>query len=247
MVIKRHAGLKIAFGENPKRVYGDQKKMPYTRMGVASVIREAFYKAQEYQIKKEHKEEKEDFKYDMGLEAIGRVLRKEMPLRAHAHKADDIITALRIAEEFDVNIIIEHCSEGHLIAELLKSKNVKVAFGPLMMTRCKMELKDLSYEAPRILHEHGVKFAIMSDHPVVPSPLLNIYEGFAARYGLPEYEALKAITISAAEILGIDDKVGSIAAGKDADIVVWDDFPLKLNARQELVMIDGKIGYIKSN
>ena len=240
MIIRRHAGLKIAFGENPRRVYGDHKKMPYTRMATAALIRETFVKAREYIKNKGEK----DHKFDLGLEAVARVLQREMPLRAHAHRADDIVTALRIAQEFDVDIILEHATEGHLIPEVLAEFKAKAVIGPNLITRSKMELKDKSFTTPAVLAKHGVTFALMSDHPVLPCAFLPLYAGLAVRFGLSEEHALKAITIDAARILGVADRVGSLEAGKDADIVVWSDSPLSVTAMPEMVILNGKVGKI---
>lgn len=240
MIIRRHAGLKIAFGENPRRVYGDQKKMPYTRMATAAMIRETFIKAREYIRSKG----KKDHKTDLGLEAVARVLNREMPLRAHAHRADDIVTALRIAREYDVDIILEHATEGHLIPEVLAEYKAKAVIGPNLITRSKMELKDRSFTTPAVLDQHGILFALMSDHPVLPCAFLPVYAGLAARFGLGEERALQAITIDAARILGIADRVGSLEPGKDADIVVWDKSPLAATGKPEIVIIDGQVGRV---
>jgi len=240
MIVKRHAGLKIAFGENPRRVHGDQKKMPVTRMATASLIRETLQKGRDYLAKQDSK----DHKFDYAMEAVAKALRKEMPIRAHAHRADDIITALRIAREFELDIIIEHATEGHLIADVLADNKARVVLGPLFVTKGKLEMKESSWLAPALLADRGVKFALMSDHPVVPSKFLTVYAGLAARFGLDADQALRAITIDAADILGLADRIGSIEQGKDADLVVWSDHPLLLAAKPELVIIDGKIGTV---
>lgn len=240
MIIKRHAGLKIAFGENPRRVYGDNKKMPVTRMATAALIRETLQKGRDYLAKQTDK----DHKFDYAMEAIARVLRREMPVRAHAHRADDIVTAFRIAEEFDLDLIIEHATEGHLIPDVLAEHQARVVLGPLLVTRAKLELKEASWQAPAVLASHGIKFAFMSDHPVVPSKFLPVYAGLAARFGLDQEEALRAITINAAAILGMADRIGSVAPGKDADLVVWSEHPLLLAARPELVIVDGQFGRV---
>lgn len=240
MVLRRHAGLKIAFGENPRRVYGEQKKAPVTRMATAAIIRATLVKAREYINAHGDK----DHPYDLGLEAVARVLRGEMPLRAHAHRADDIVTALRIADEFDVEIIIEHATEGHLIADFLAERQATVVLGPNLTTRSKMELKERSFATPRLLAEKGVRFALISDHPVLPCAFLPVYAGLAMRFGLGEEQALKAITIEAARILGVDDRVGSIEVGKDADLVVWKDQPLTVQAMPVFVVVDGVLGTV---
>lgn len=243
MIVKRHAGLKIAFGENPRRVHGDQKKMPVTRMATASLIRETLQKGREYIAKQDTK----DHKFDYAMEAVAKALRREMPIRAHAHRADDIVTALRIAREFGLDIIIEHATEGHLIADVLAEQQARVVLGPLLVTKAKLELKEASWQAPAILAERGVKFALMSDHPVVPSKFLTVYAGLAARFGLDAEQAMRAVTIDAADILGLSDRIGSIEQGKDADLVVWSDHPLLLAAKPELVIIDGKVGAVDSH
>ena len=236
MVIRNHAGLKIAFGENPKRCYGvEQKKAPITRMATANLIRETFYKAVQYMKKQGEK----DFQFNLGMEAVARVLRKEMPLRAHAHRADDIITAIRIAKEFAIDIIIEHATESYSVAEVLARENIPAIIGPTLTTRSKMEVKDKNMATPAILHQHGVSFAMMSDHPVIPSCFLPVYAGLATRYGLPEEQGLKMITSAAAKILGLSDRLGSIAPGLDADLVVWSGHPFHLASRPEVIMVDG--------
>lgn len=238
MVICKQAGLKIAFGENPRRCHGiEQKKAPVTRMATANLIRETFYKAKQYT----KKQGKEDWQFDLGMEAVARVLRREMPLRAHAHRADDIITAIRIAKEFDLDIIIEHATESYLVAEVLAQENVPVILGPTLTTRAKLELKDKSMAAPAALYQNDVSFAMMSDHPVIPSCFLPVYAGLATRFGLPEEIGLKMITSEAAKILGYAERLGRIAPGYDADLVVWSGHPFHLASRPELVMVDGAI------
>lgn len=243
MLLKRYAGLKIAFGENPRRVYGGQKKAPVTRMATAALVRETLQKGRDYLARRGEK----DHKYDAGMEAVARVISGEMPLRAHAHRADDIVTALRIAGEFGVEVIIEHATEGHLIADLLAERQARLILGPNLTTRSKLELKERTFSTPAILAEKGVTFALMSDHPVLPCAFLPLYAGLAARFGLPADKALSAITCDAAAILGVDDRVGSIAVGKDADLVIWSGHPLTLAGKPELVMIDGAVGRVDSD
>ncbi|MDT8903105.1 amidohydrolase [Anaeroselena agilis] len=240
MLLKRHAGLKIAFGENPRRVYGEQKKAPVTRMATAALVRETLLKAKDYVARAGEK----DWRFDLGLEAVARVLRGEMPLRAHAHRADDIVTALRIAAEFGVEVIVEHATEGHNIAELLAARQARLVVGPNLTTRSKLELKDRSFAAPAVLAANGVRFALMSDHPVLPAAFLPVYAGLAVRFGLSEEQALRAITAEAADILGVGERVGRIAAGMDADLVVWDGPPLAVASRPRLVILDGAVGEV---
>ncbi|MDR3289646.1 MAG: amidohydrolase [Peptococcaceae bacterium] len=243
MVVREPAGLKVALGENPKAVYGEQKKMPMTRMGTAALLRQALVDANTYREKMEQGLDDQDKlpERDLGLEALVRVLEKEIPLRAHAHRTDDIMTAIRIAREFEVDLVIEHCTEGHKIAEELAAAGYPAVIGPSFTNRAKVELKDKTFKTPGILVEHGVKVAIMTDHPVIPLEQLPLCAALAAKAGMPEEEALKAITISAAEILGVSDRIGSLAIGKDADLVVWSEHPFILTARPLAVFIDGKI------
>jgi len=168
-----------------------------------------------------------------------KVLKKEIPIRAHAHRADDILTAIRVAREFNLNISIEHCTEGHKIAGILKEYDIPVIIGPTMSARTKIELREASFETPKVLYEEGVKFAIMTDHPVIPIYALPICAAMAVKAGLPRYEALKAITISAAEITGIADRVGSLAKGKDADLIICRGDILSINPELEHVFISG--------
>lgn len=243
MVIMNPAGLKAAFGENPKRVYSEQKKSPTTRMATAGHMREAFVKAQNYLAKLERaKNDPEKApERDLRMESLARVLRGELTLRAHAHRADDILTAIRIAEEFGVRIVIEHCTEGHKVAEVLAEKGIPAIVGPTLTTRSKYELRERSLATPGILVKAGVKTAIMTDHPVIPLYLLPLEVGVAVREGLPKEEALKTITINAAEIIGVSDRVGSLARGKDADIVIWSGDPTETATKVEKVFVDGRL------
>lgn len=233
MIVRFPVGLKAALGENPKRSYGRDKKTPATRMASAAIIREALIQGLEY-LKKEAPER------DLKMESLGRVLRGEVPLRVHAHRADDIMTALRIAAEFDINLIIEHCTEGHLIAKRLAQKKIPVVIGPLIANRAKVEMQGITLETARVLAENGVMFAIMSDHPVVPVQYLAVSAALAVKGGLSEDHALKAITINAAKILGLEKQIGSIEPGKDADIVVFDRHPLDITSRVKQVFVNGE-------
>lgn len=245
MVVRDPIGLKIAFGENPKRVYSSQKKTPSTRMAVASILRENLVAARNYMEKMERAMEDEEKApdRDLKLEVLVRVLKNEIPLRAHAHRADDITTAIRIAEEFDVDICIEHCTEGHLIADFLGEKKVAAMVGPTLGTRPKIELVNTSFSTPGILFRAGVKVALVSDHPVFPVEQLPIQAALVHKAGLPEEEALKAITINPAEIMGIHHRVGSIEPGKDADIIILNGHPFDWRTKVEKTLIDGEIVY----
>lgn len=244
MVIKEPAAMKIAFGENPKRVYSNQKKHPSTRMGTAAVLREELVKTINYKKKKEKAIEKgEDFEINFELEAMLPVINREIPLKAHAHRADDILTALRIAKEFNVRITLDHCTDGHLIIDKIKAAGAPALVGPTMTFRTKVETKNKSFATPKALNEAGVLTAIITDHPVTPIQYLPLCAGLAAKEGLAFEEALKAITINAAKICEIDDKVGSIEPGKDADIAIFDGNPLELFTHTLYTIINGKIVY----
>jgi len=246
MVLRNPSGMKIAFGENPRRVYGqEQKKMPATRMGVAAILREWLTKARGYMEKKEAAEGDPEKmpERDLKLEALEPVLRREIPLRAHAHRADDAATAVRIAEEFGVEMSWEHATEAHRIAEWIAEKGVPAVWGPSLMARPKWEMRELSFETARRLHDAGVKFAIQTDAVGQSITFLPICAGMAVKHGLPYEAALRAITISPAEILGVADRVGSIEKGKDADLRILDGDPLELRTRVEKVIIDGEVVY----
>src|SRR5690554_4328937 len=238
-------GLKVAFGENPKRVYSGQKKSPSTRMATAALLREQLVKAANYIAKQEKTASDPDKapERDLKLEAIARVLRGEIPLRAHAHRADDIVTALRIAEEFGIDIVIEHCTEGHKIAEELGQRKAKAVIGPTMTNRSKVEVRERTYTTLKTLWEQGVEIAITMDHPVIHVQYLNISTALAVKAGLPKEEALKAVTINPARILGIADRYGSLEKGKMADLVLWSGDPLDIMSSVEQVFIHGELVY----
>lgn len=242
MIIQEYAAMKCAFGENPKRFHGREKsKMPMTRMGTAYLLRKAIQDTKNYIIKKQSALNKgEEFPIDLNMEAMIPVIEKKVHLKAHAHRADDICTAIRIAKEFDLLVSIEHCTEGHLIADFLKNANVPAIIGPTFSARSKIELMNKSFETPNILHQAGVKFAIMTDHHVIPQYALVMCAALAMKGGLSEVEALNAITKNPAEILGIDNLKGQIKVGLDADIVIWDRHPFDLQGVTERVYIKGK-------
>jgi len=246
MVIRSPSGMKIAFGENPRRVYGvEQKKMPSTRMGVAGVLRDWLQKTKNYLEKKERfKDDPEKQpERDIRLEALAPVLRKEIPFRAHAHRADDAATAIRICEEFDVEMSWEHATEGHRIADYIAKKDVPAVWGPSLTARSKWEMRELSYDTPRIMHEAGVKFAIQTDAVGSTIRFLPLSAAYSVKYGLPYDYALKAITIVPAEILGVADRVGSIEPGKDADLRLLSGDPLDVMTKVQKVIIDGELVY----
>lgn len=250
MVLKDPVAIKVAFGENPKRVYAEKKQMPSTRMATAAILRENLLKAAEYGKHKEEyeqdKKKKDKPELDMKMEVLLKALKGEVPVKAHAHRADDILTAIRIAKEFKINLTIEHCTEGHLIADILKDEGICAVIGPYFSERSKIELRNQTAKTPGILSKAGVKVAIMSDHPCTPIQYLPIYAAMAVKEGMDEYEALRAITINAAEICGIADRVGSLAAGKDADIVIFDKHPFDLMARVRYTIINGRVVYSAS-
>lgn len=243
MVIQETAALKVAFGENPKRTYSNQKKSPSTRMATAAILREQLFKAKTYKEKLEKAKDNPDKKpdYDVRLEPLVKVLNKEIPLKAHAHRTDDIFTALRIAKEFDVNITLDHCTEGHLIVDDLLKEDKYIISGPQLTERTKHELKNKTFMSPAIMSKAGLKVSITTDHPVVPIQYLPMCAGLAVKDGMDELEALKAITINAAETLGIQYKVGSLEVGKDADIVVFNGHPFDVTSKTEYVLIDGNM------
>ena len=250
MIFKDPVAMKCAFGENPKRVYGDANKLPRTRMGNVQNIRECIIKAKEYRelLKIAQKDPSKAPKHDAKLEAMQPVINKEIPLKAHCHRADDIYAAISLAKEMDVNMTLDHCTEGYLIADEIAASGINAIIGPTFLAKSKVELQNNSFKNYARMYEAGVKFAIMSDHAGSPVYYLPLYAGLAVREGLPEKEAWKAITLNAAEITGIADKVGSLTVGKDADIAIFDGNPVtRMDYQTALVMIDGKITYKNEN
>ena len=240
MVVKDPIAMKCAFGENPKRFYGQQgKKAPLTRMGTAALLRETLFKAKQYLQEKDSGKEP---KFDMKMEALLPVLRGEIPLKAHAHRSDDIFTAIRIAKEFGVSLTLDHCTDGAVIAEDLAKEGYPAFVGPSLGSKTKIELASKSFEAPGILHRAGVKVSIITDAPVIPQQYLSMCAGQAVRAGLPMEEGWKAITRNPAESIGIADRVGSLEPGKDGDVVIWSDDPLvTIGAYAVCTVIEGKV------
>jgi len=245
MIVMEPAAMKSAFGENPKRTYHDKDESPSTRMAIASLFRETMFEALEYEDKCEQAiedpEKKPDF--DMRMEALRTVVKGELPIKAHAHRADDIFTAIRLAKEFNLNMTLDHCTEGHLIADQIAAEKMDVIVGPSFTTRSKIELRNLTFETPGVLQKAGVKVAIMTDHPVVPIQYLPFCAALSAKAGMEEMEALKAITINAAEILGVGHTLGSIEVGKDADLVIMNGHPFEMNTDALYTLVDGEIAY----
>jgi imidazolonepropionase-like amidohydrolase len=245
MVVRQPAGLKMALGENPKSVYKPRDKMPSTRMGTAALIREALIDAQTYlgkQAKAAADAEAEPPDEDLKKEAIALALRRRIPARIHAHRADDILTALRIGQEFGLDLTIEHCTEGHKVAAELAKAGVPALVGPSLSSRSKMELRELSFATAGELSRAGVTLALISDHPFVPIQYLPLCGGLAVREGLDEGTALRALTRTPAEILGVIERVGSLEPGKDADLALYRGHPFHdVQARCVLTVIDGRI------
>lgn len=247
MIIKAPIAMKCAFGENPKKFYGAKGKAPCTRMGTAALLRETLFKAKEYMKKLDQAGEDESKKpvFDMKLEAMLPVLRKEIPLKAHAHKANDIFTAIRIAKEFDVKMTLDHSTDARAIVDELAEEKFDMIVGPSLGHRTKVELFNKSFETAGVLNKAGIRIAITTDSPVIPLHHLPLCAALAQKDGLDKWEAYKAISINPAEILGIDDKVGSLEVGKDADIVIWSKEPLEIDSYVLYTIIDGKIAYKK--
>ena len=242
MIVKEPLAMKCAFGENPKRCYGQgAKKSPMTRMGTAALLRELLFKAKRYM---EDKEAGKNPGFDMKLEAMIPVLKGEIPLKAHAHRADDIYTSIRIAKEFGVRITLDHCTDGALIADELAAEGLSAFVGPTLGNKSKIELANKSFTTPAVLHEAGVPISIITDAPVIPLQYLPMCAGLAANAGLDMEEAWRAITINPAVQTGIGDRVGSLEAGKDGDVVIWAADPLTtIGGEAYITIVDGKIVY----
>lgn len=240
MVVKDGIAMKCAFGENPKRVYRDKKDS--CRMTTAALLREALFKAKEYLEKKEAAGEDISKRpaFDIKLEALIPVLKGEIPLKAHAHATEDIFTALRVAREFQVKITLEHVTEGHLIARELAEENVPVAVGPTLTNASKFELRNKSWRTPGVLAKAGCQVSIITDSPVIPQEYLPLCAGLAVQAGMEPFAALQAITINPARHAGIEDRVGSIEPGKDADLVITDGCPFEVSTKVKHVFLNGK-------
>lgn len=244
MIIKDPVSMKFSLGENPKNTFSEKSQSPSTRMAVAALIREQLSKARKYLLDKNeffnNPDENEEPEFDAKNEALIPLLKREIPAHFHAHRSDDIFTAIRIAKEFNLDYVIIHCTEGHLIADELKRENTKVFSGPFLSDRSKPELVNLTPKTPGVLAKKGVKASIVTDHPVTPIQYLPVCASLAVREGMDAYEALKSITINAAEIAGIDNRVGSIEPMKDADILVFEHDALDFRSKPVEVFFEGK-------
>jgi imidazolonepropionase-like amidohydrolase len=256
MVIKSPASVKSALGENPKRVYGDKKQLPSTRQGVAAVIRDALTKAQDYRAKRDAAAAKGGgapgdegvarggpFDRDPTCEVLIRVLDGELPWCQHTHRADDIATAIRLADEFGYRLIVNHATEGFLLADLLAERNLPCIVGPLFTTRSKVELRERTLACPGRLANAGVQVALTTDHPVVPINFLVHQATLAVKEGMTREDALRSLTVNPAQMMGLDDRVGALAPGRDGDVVIWDGDPLDVMSRALRVFVDGNDVY----
>ena len=243
MIVRAPVAMKMALGENPKTVYHGKNQTPVTRMATAALIREQLRKAERYLDDTERALAEEDFdppEYDIKCEALLPLLRREIPAHIHCHRADDIFTAIRIAEEFQLDYVIVHGTEGHLITEELAEKKARVLSGPILCDRSKPELRNLTPACPGKLTEAGIQTALITDHPVIPIQYLPLCAGLAVREGMDPEMALRAITIEPARICGLDDRLGSLAVGKDADFSVFRQNPLTIAAKPEKVFVGGR-------
>lgn len=243
MIVREPAAMKVAFGENPKSCYGQKNgSAPVTRMAVAALLRETLEKTRRYAEEQPYaRKQGKPLPFDMKLEAMLPVVRGEMPLKVHAHRADDILTALRIAREFGVRLTLDHATEGHLIAGKLKESGFPVLVGPSLGSKSKFELREKSFATPGILYRAGIEVCIITDAPVIPLQYLALCAGLAVREGLDEDAAWRAITLNPARAAGIEARLGSLEPGKDADIAVFDGNTLRdIQARARQVFVDGK-------
>ncbi len=235
MVVLAPAAIKIAFGENPMNCYGLNGNMPSSRMGIASLIREELFRARQYF------SQDQSGNPDFSLECYKELFEKKIPLKAHAHRTDDILTAIRLAKEFDLELTLDHCTEGHLIAEEIAKSGFSAIVGPSLASRNKEEVSQSDFKTAGVLHNAGVTVAITTDHPVSRIQYLPLCAGIAAKEGLGESAALRAITIDAARICRVDDRLGSLKEGKDADIVIFEGNPLEINSCVKATIINGEI------
>jgi imidazolonepropionase-like amidohydrolase len=241
MLLRAPSGMKSALGENPKRVYGERKQLPSTRLGTAAVIRDALVKAANYLAKAERGDDPPE--RDLRWEALGLVLQGEIPWRQHCHRADDIATALRLADEFGFRLVIDHGTEAVVLADRLAERGVPVLIGPLLTSRSKVELRNRSLANPGRLAAAGVELGLITDHPVVPIHLLHVQAALAVREGLDPAAALRAVTLTPARVLGLDDRLGSLEPGKHATFCIWSGDPLDARSHVESAWIEGRQVY----
>lgn len=245
MIVKAPCAMKMALGENPKTVYNEKDQAPVTRMGTLALIRETLFKAKNYrdELKRyeEDSEENDRPDFDMKLEAMLPVINKEIPVKIHAHRADDICSAIRLAKEFDIDVTIEHCSDGDIVADVLEREKLPLNLGPTLTDRSKPELKNLSFETYKNLSDRGLSVAIITDHPEITIENLPLCAALAVSRGMDKEKALYAITINAAKNCRIDGRVGSLEVGKDADIAVFDKLPVDFGAKCVMTFINGVI------
>ncbi|MEK8199316.1 amidohydrolase [Lysinibacillus sp. FSL M8-0134] len=239
-VLIERSGLKGALGENPKNVFGNQyKRKPMTRMAIAQLLRDGFQRASRLN----EQEQTDQINHNTELRPFIEVLQGDMPLRIHCHRADDIMTAIRIAKEFNVKLHLEHCTEGHLIVDAVKKSGFHATLGPYMLTPSKYETRHSTPAIAAIFKEHNIPFAIMTDHPFIPIQYLKYCATEAIRYGLDEETAIKSITINAAKLVQLDHRIGSLEAGKDADFVVWSHPIFETEAKVLQTYVNGKKYY----
>ncbi len=244
LVVKAPAAMKVAFGENPKVNYSGQGKSPSTRMAIAAMLRQELWEAEDYKRRKERAQASgEYFQEDFAKECWLPVLRREIPLKAHVHRADDIFTAIRIAEEFHLRMTLDHCSEGHLIAEEIAEAGFPAIVGPDLASRSKIEVQNVAFKTAGVLNKAGVMTAITTDHPVSLIQSLPLCAGLAVKSGLPLEEGYKSITLYPAVICGVSDRLGSLEKGKDADIAIFDGNPMEIFTRTLYTIIEGNIVY----
>lgn len=241
MVVLAPAAIKIAFGENPMTCFGMNGNAPSTRMGIAAIIREDLFNARQYLDNTSSDSSQKDFH----MESYRELFEKKIPLKAHVHRTDDILTAIRIAKEFDLDLTLDHCTEGHLIAEEIAKSGYPAIVGPSMSARSKKEVSESDFKTPGILKHAGVPIALTTDHPVCRLQYLPLCAALAAKEGLSEYEALRAITIDAARISRVDHRLGSLTVGKDADLCLWDGNPLEIRSSVVKTLINGKVVWEK--
>lgn len=244
MIIKAPAAMKMALGENPKCVYNEKEEAPVTRMGTMALIRELLIKSREYmrelEAYNENSEDNTKPDFDMKLEAMLPVLRREIPVKIHAHRADDICSAIRLKKEFDLDVTIEHCSDGDAVASVLEREKLPVMLGPTLSDRSKPELKNLTFDTYKNLSDRCIDVAIITDHPEITIENLPLCAVMAVKHGMDETKALEALTVTAAKNCRISDRVGTLEAGMDADIAVFDDLPTRFDAVCKMTFINGE-------